>query len=183
MPQALGAFILGLTKLRIVDVFLISTLVIVLAGCSLKAKEEVKAVYLIGDEQQLSAKELEKHPEISVVKRYDDMKEVLSKTKTAIWIDKSAVSMIDDDWLHQAPQKYYPLVIVGYNDPLFSFRDTLSGFGIEGPYVDWSKEKIEPGFSLWCIIDETDGHKAAFKGFDEVPTVERILNETAEYLK
>jgi hypothetical protein len=147
------------------------------------AQDEVKAVYLTGDHQQLSVEDLEKHPEISVVKRFEDLEEAVSKTEAAIWIDKSAVSMVDADWLHQAPQKYYPVVLVGYNNPLYAFRDVLKGYPVEGPYVDWNQEVIEPGFSLWCIIDETEGVKSAFKGFYEVPTVERILSETAEYLK
>ena len=169
--------------MRIASIILIALLPFVLTGCSLGAKEEVKAVYLAGDDHQLSTKDLDEHPEVMIVSSYNDLKDGISKNQAAIWIDKSAVSMIDDDWLHQAPQKYYPLVLVGYNNALFAFRDALSGFGIQGPYADWSKEKLEPGFSLWCIIDENNGVKAAFKGFDEVPTVERILSESAEYLK
>jgi len=152
-------------------------------GCTAVEKTSVKAAYLAGNAQQLSSEELENHPEIVVVETYDELKEVIAKHAASIWIDKSAVSLVDVDWLHQEPQKYYPVILTGYNDPLYSFRDTLHGFGIEGPYVDWSQETLEPGFSLWCIIDETNGIKSAFKGFDEVPTVERILFEVEPYLK
>jgi hypothetical protein len=169
--------------LRIANKLLIALLALLLAGCLIENKGDTKAVYLVGSGQQLSAEELKEHPEIVLVDRYEDLKEIISKKKVAIWIDKSAVSLVNDNWLHEEPQKHYPVVLVGYNDPLFSFRDALDGFGIEGPYVDWSQEKIEPGFSLWCIIDETEGVRSAFKGFDEIPTVERILSETDEYLK
>jgi hypothetical protein len=170
-------------KIFRIVIILLSFLLQLTGGCTAIEKNGVKAVYLAGNTQQLSSEELAKYPEVIVVNDYAELKENISKNKAAIWIDKSAVSLVDDDWLHQEPQKYYPVILIGYNDPLYSFRDTLPGFDVEGPYVDWSKEKLEPGFSLWCIIDETDGRKSAFGGFDEIPTVERILIEVEPYLK
>ncbi len=173
---------MSINKLRIANILLI-LLLLSTGSCTIVENTRVKAVYLAGNAQQLSNEELARYPEVIVVDDYAELKEKISKNKMAIWIDKSAISLVDDDWLHQEPQKYYPVILIGYNDPLFSFRDTLHGFGIEGPYADWSKEKLEPGFSLWCIIDKTHEKKAAFKGFEEFPTVERILIEVEPYLK
>ena len=67
--------------MRIANIILIALLTFVLAGCSPGAKHEVKAVYLIGDEQQLSAKDLEEHPEVMIVSSYNDLKDGYQKTK------------------------------------------------------------------------------------------------------
>lgn len=173
---------MSITTLRIVIILLILLLQST-GGCTAVEKTSVKSVYLAGNEQQLSTSELETHPEIAVVDTYDELKEVIAQHEASIWIDKSAISMVDGEWFNEKPQKYYPVILVGYNDPLYSFRDALHFYGIEGPYVDWSQETLEPGFSLWCILDDEDGISTAFKGFDEIPTVERILIEVEPYLK
>jgi hypothetical protein len=156
---------------------------IFLVGCVQKETSNIKAVYIVGEEQQLSDEELLQHPEIAVVKNFDKLKETIKSTKASIWIDKSALHLVDVDWLHQKPQKYYPLVLVGYNNALYSFREKLAGFNIEGPYVDWSEEKLEPGFSVWILIKETKNSSSSIlRGYDLFPTVENIIAAIEPYL-
>ena len=115
-------------------------------------KVQIKAIYLTPQEGgQLSKQGIESYPEILMVNSFSELKENF-QTNCAIWIDKGAVSIIDQTWLHEEPQMYCTLVLVGYNDAIYSFREKLTGFGIEGPYVDWSEQELEPGFSIWMLL-------------------------------
>ena len=147
------------------------------------ASSPAQAIYLVQDSGQLSSDELQTHPEVVVTNTFDDFKHH-APTKAALWIDKNAVNLVDSHWLHEPPQEYYPLVLVGYNDALYAFRDTLSGFGISGPYVDWSTRTLEPGFSVWMIREETSSSLSAImKGYNQEPTVQDILNITNALLE
>ena len=68
-------------------------------------------------------------------------------------------------WM-QAPEKLNPLVVVGYKQALYAFRDTLGigiGAPINGPSVDWSTVRLEPGFSVWALQPHTAvGANSAF---------------------
>ena len=155
-----------------------------LTGCEKEETYNIKAVYLVGTDQQLSEEEFVHYPEIVIVKTFNELKKVVSKTETSIWIDKSALHLVEDAWLHQKPQKFYPLVVIGYNNDLYAFREMLSGFGIEGPYVDWDEEIIEPGFSVWVLLEETPRSiKSFMSGYYTIPTVERIMKEIQPYMK
>ncbi len=135
----------------------------------------ISAIYLAQEQGQLALSDLRLHPEVTTTDSFDEFKRY-SQTKVALWIDKNAVSLVNMDWFHQAPQKYYPLVLVGYNDALYSFRETLSGFGISGPAVNWSTVTLEPGFSVWMIQEETASSVSAFmKGYAQPPIVDTIL--------
>jgi len=82
----------------------------------------------------------------------------------------------DESWLHEEPQMYCPIVLVGYNNALYSFRECLTGFEIEGPYVDWSEQVLEPGFSVWMLIEKTESSTSSFmRGYNEALSVERIM--------
>jgi hypothetical protein len=148
-----------------------------------------KAVYLkpsIGG--QISSNELKKYPEILIVNSFKELKNSVNK-KIAIWIDKDALNIMDDtiidnNWLSKKPQNLYPIVLIGYNNALYSFREKLSGFRIEGPYVDWSKIKLEPGFSIWMIKKKTKTSVSALmKGYKEIPKAKRILTITNALLE
>jgi hypothetical protein len=142
-----------------------------------------KAVYLTDEHGELSAEELKVHPEVIVTKTFDVFKSHAG-SKIALWVDKNAVNKINNNWLNQPPQKYYPLVLVGYNDPIYCFRDTLSVGRIEGPYVDWSKEVLEPGFCVWMILVESESEESSiFRGYKLSPTIQSILDVTNQLLE
>lgn len=143
----------------------------------------ISAIYLVQGQGQLAASDLRLHPEVMVTNSFDEFKRH-SQAKVALWIDKNAVSLVNMDWLHQAPQKYYPLVLVGYNDALYSFRETLLGFPISGPAIDWSAVTLEPGFSVWMIREETSSSISTYMmGYAQPPTVDAILTITNALLK
>jgi hypothetical protein len=169
--------------------YLVFLLVVgLLAGCSripgvLEKEQPFKAIYLVQGQGELSTEELKAHPDVLVTGWFDFLKEYAADP-VAFWIDKNAVELVDNEWLNQPPQKYYPVVLVGYNDWLYSFRDQLDLFGIHGPYVDWSKETLEPGFSVGMYTkDEPNGeHSAISQSHLEVATVENLLAITNELL-
>ncbi|MFC5648042.1 hypothetical protein ACFPYJ_02720 [Paenibacillus solisilvae] len=108
-------------------------------------EKSAKAIYLVPKSgAQLTYAELRKHPEITVVYNFKDLKDRTSEG-VAIWIDKGAINLVEQKWLHQDPQRYNPLVVIGYSDALYSFREKISGFGIQGPHIDWSKQKLNGG--------------------------------------
>jgi len=144
---------------------------------------EISAVYLVPiNGGQVTKQDLTNHPEILPV---TDFEALSSHTKNwvAIWIDKDAVNLLPRGWLYEEPQKYYPIIMVGYNNALYSMREKL-GMPITGPKVDWSKYQLEPGFSAWMIkTDEPDSISAFMKGYTETVTAERILDVSDDLLK
>jgi hypothetical protein len=143
----------------------------------------IPAIYLVQGQGQLAASDLRSHPEVMVTHSFDEFKQH-SQAKVALWVDKNAVSLVNMDWLHQAPQKYYPLALIGYNDALYSFRERLAGFPISGPAIDWSTATLEPGFSVWMIREETSSSLSTYmKGYAQPPTVDAILTITNALLK
>ena len=144
---------------------------------------EIKAVYLMPvTGGQITKEDLAAYPEILPVTDFETLTSHTNK-HIAIWIDKDAVDLLPEGWLNQEPQKYYPIVLVGYNNALYSMREKLH-FPIHGPKVDWSKQKLEPGFSVWMIEKDTPNETSAFmKGYAESVTAERILEVSNELLK
>ena len=141
-------------------------------------KNSSKAVYLTTENGVLSAQDLNAHPQVIVATTFSDFKSQAG-SRIALWVDKSAVDLVKAGWLNQPPQKYYPLVLVGYNNALYSFRDTLSVGRIQGPYVDWSKEVLEPGFSVWMILSESQNSESTLmRRYQQSPTVQDILDVT-----
>ena len=140
---------------------------------------EPKAVYLVsGEDMVLNAEELSRHPEVIVTDSFESLKSHADK-ESALWIDKNALDKIEPGWLQKEPQKKYQLVVVGYNNALYSFREKLDGFYIHGPKVDWESMSLEPGFSVWMLKEETASSKSSFmKGYDTVPDVQPILDIT-----
>ncbi|GFP75328.1 hypothetical protein [Clostridium fungisolvens] len=148
-------------------------------GCYHKEKSTVKAIYLSPKEGgQLTKEDLDKYPEVLRVTSQKEMKALVTKN-TAIWIDKDSVNLVDSDWLSEQAKNKFPIVLVGYNDPIYSFRDKLSCFNIKGPYIDWSKQKLEPGFSVGMFKEQTAEESSVFlKKYDMVPDTKQILSIT-----
>ncbi len=146
-------------------------------------KFSYQAVYLTNGPGELSAADIQSHPEVIATLTFDDFKSYAG-SRIALWVDKNAVNMIDKEWLNLPPQKYYPLVLIGYNDPLYCFRDVLSVGRIQGPYVDWSKENLEPGFCVWMILVENASRESSrFRGYNQIPAVQDVLDITNPLLE
>lgn len=130
-----------------------------------------------------SEEELKKYQQIKVVFTNQALT-ILAKKKIGIWIDKGAISIIDTIWLQQPPQNYYPVLVVGYGSALYAFRDHLS-YPIAGPYVDWSTQQVEPGFSVYMLQQQRGGLpiKAIMQDYHEVPTVQRMLAVMRDLLR
>ena len=109
-------------------------LIVFVASCASQppTPPPIRAVYLVKGRGQLSPDDLQKHAEVMVTNSFDEFKRH-SKKPVALWIDKNAVRLIWSEsgtpgqwqWLDQAPQAYYPMVLVGYSAWLDSFRDNL----------------------------------------------------------
>jgi hypothetical protein len=161
-----------------------------MAGCSLNTDTQettsasLKAVYFIQKEAQLSSEDLDAHPEVVVAQTFDEFKQYAAQ-KTALWIDKSATPFTPEQekWINEAPQAYYPIVLVGTSDTLYSFRDLLRLCCFLGPIIDW---KLEPGFS---VIQRKETHEPEspavtfIQGYNQKPTVQAILEITNALLE
>jgi hypothetical protein len=136
---------------------------------------KIKAIYYVSENGgEISTADLEQHAEIKVVHRFADLK-AASKAGIAIWIDKNVADQVNHQWLNESPQLEIPIVLVGYNNALYSFREVLDAFGIEGPSVDWSKIQLTPGFSVWLWKEHKVTTKSAWnKGYNQSATVEHI---------
>ncbi len=86
-------------------------------GASEPTPASIQAVYLVNGEGELSENEILAHPEVVVVRSFNAF-ENHAQAKVALWIDKNAVGWVDRQWFHNPPQRYYPVVLVGYNNAL-----------------------------------------------------------------
>jgi len=140
-----------------------------------------RAVYLVQHPGQLSSDDLQLHPEVAVTSSFEEFKQH-AQTKIALWIDRNAVSLMENHWLRDMPHKYYPIVLVGESNDLCAFKETLSVFDIEGPQADCSVPTT--GFSVWMLREETEPSVSAFmNGYNQKPTVEDILDITNPLLE
>src|SRR5450759_4375284 len=71
----------------------------------------IRAVYLVTGQAVLAASDLQAPPEILVVHSFDELA-AHTQNKVAIWIDKSATPFDHQSWLNDAPQAWYPMVLV-----------------------------------------------------------------------
>lgn len=161
--------------------FILMLTMVLIASCAPTPTDQpdatFKAIYLVQERGQLSGEDLQSYSEVRVTGSFDEFTQ-LGRQKAALWIDINATELVNKDWLDRAPQKFYPLVLIGIGDALCAFRDTLGGFGIiEGPYVDCSSPP--PGFSLWMLEEDTGSGSMAFmQGYEQIPTVKGILEKT-----
>jgi hypothetical protein len=151
--------------------------ILTMVGCDDKTKGTVTTIYLLPKNGgQLTKGEIGKYPEVISVTSFDELKR-LATERTAIWIDKDAVELVDLNWIQDKAESKVPLVLVGYNNALYSFREKLPVFGIQGPYVDWSKEKLEPGFSVGMLRETTSTSTSAFiKGYEATLDIKQLLS-------
>ena len=151
---------------------------------NMEKRIELRAVYLVQEMGgRLSETEIKLHPEVLVVHTQKDL-ENAARNKLAIWIDKDSVNTADKKWLMSEPQRRYPVAIVGYNNAVYSFRDLLNITLMHGPYVDWSKVKLEPGFSVYMIREDSSNSRSLYlRGYENEPTVQGILDITNQLLE
>jgi len=154
------------------------------ANLSRTMDSPAKAVYLAYGQMELSAQDLQAHPEVIVVRTFDDFK-AYSSQKATLWIDKSATPLNSEQekWINESPQAYDPIVLVGYSDTLYSFRDLLKLCCFMGPAAD---ANMEFGFSViqWQAAPDPDTRTAIFiQGYPQKPTVDAILNITNALLE
>jgi hypothetical protein len=145
---------------------------------------QIKAVYYVLENGgEISKADLEQHAEIKVVHQFADLK-AAAKAGIAIWIDRNAADQVNHQWLNEPPQLGVPIVLVGCNDALYSFREILDAFGIEGASVDWSKIQVTPGFSVWLWKEHTETTKSAWnKGYNQTANIENIEAVTNPLIK
>jgi hypothetical protein len=172
---------------KYVKLYVFSILIIVILtmiGCNDKTKVTVKTIYLVPKNGgQLSKVEIGNYPEVISVTSFDELKR-LATERTAIWIDKDVVELVDLNWIQEKAERKVPLVLIGYSNTLYSFREKLPVFGLEGPYLDWSKEKLEPGFSIGMLKEKTFTSTSVFtKGYDITIDIKQILSITNMLLK
>jgi hypothetical protein len=171
-----------MNKLSLILVFLSLT------RCNFQASgnnvSRLKAVYLVHGQGELSSDDLRAHPEVVVVQTFDEFKQYANQ-KVALWIDQSATPFTTEQqtWINEAPQAYNPIVLVGYSDTLYSFRDLLGLCCFMGPPIDG---KVEPGFSVIQReeTNEPDSPGVSFlQGYHQQLTVQTILEITNALLE
>jgi hypothetical protein len=153
-----------------------------LAACNSQAPTaQIRAAYLVEQGGQLPEAELKKHPEILVTSSFGEFQQA-AHNRMALWIDKNAIQLVDSQWLDVLPQSSYPIILVGYNDTLLSFQDSLQLCCFMGPaQPDYSG--AEPGFS---VIKRDSGEPAAqitmLEGFKQTPSVDDLLRISIDLL-
>ena len=164
---------------KLIICLIMATLVLSLIGCNDKGKITTKAIYLAPKSGgQLTKEDIDKYPEVVSVTSFNELKKLVSKN-TAIWIDKDSVDLVKADWIQKESESKIPIALIGYNNALYSFREKFSLFRIKDPYVDWSKQKLEPGFSIAMLKEETNTSISSFiKGYDITPDTKQILSKT-----
>jgi len=168
-----------------------------IAGCIPKATDNIavgannttsaslRAAYLIQGNAELSSEDLQAHPEIVMVQTFDEFKKY-GRQKIALWIDKSATPFNSEEekWINEAPQTYYPIVLVGTSDTLHAFRDLLRLDGFMGP-AQYPGYDPAPGFSViqWEAKDNLGFHALILNGYNQKPTVQALLQITNALLE
>jgi hypothetical protein len=166
-------------KMKLLSAFLA---LILLTSCSLSTPTpSIRAAYLVEGEGQLSQVDLDKHPEILVTHNFDDFKNA-ARDRIGLWIDKNAVQLVETGWLDKMPQAAYPIILVGYNDPLRSFKYSLTVCCFLGP-SDPDFSQSEPGFS---VIERPTGEPGTpdviVQGFKQISTVADVLKVSNDLL-
>lgn len=144
-------------------------------------RNSIKAIYLTPKSGgKIVYSELTKYPEVAIVKSASTLKlKRFLFPNAAIWVDKDAISLIGSDWFVTQSEKHIPIVVIGYNNPTYSFTKAIPGLGIHPPNIDWSQQSLEPGFSVWRLKEGNDATATAFmKGYKSVPTANEVLKIT-----
>lgn len=151
-------------------------------ACSLPSSTApIRVAYLVQAGGQFTKAELSQYSEIFVTGDFDEFRQA-ARQRVALWIDKNATQLVEEGWLDTMPQALYPIVLIGYNSALLSFRDTLNTCCFLGPpSPDYSD--AEPGFS---VIMRESGELGApitlLQGFKQTPTIDYILSLSIDLL-
>ena len=147
-------------------------------------EEGIQAIYLAPQNGGLiTDAELKKYPQILKVTDFKTLNSYTSTYIIPIWIDKDAIDLLPQGWVNEYPQKFYPIIVVGYSNALYAMREKLN-LPIHGPYVDWSKETLGPGFSAWMIEEYGESGMSSFmKGYQEEINVSHILEISNDLFK
>ncbi len=142
---------------------------------------EIQAIYLVPlNGGEIREGDLKNHPEVLKVADFETLNSYTEKYIIPIWIDKDAIDLLPKNWINQYPQKFCPVIVVGYSKAFYAMREKLN-LPIFGPYIDWSKQNLEPGFSVWMIkSQDSGGTSATMKGYDEPVSAGRILEVSNE---
>lgn len=153
---------------------------------SVKSCYQAEVVYLkplYGGE--FSDNELKKYSNILVVHSVKQFRYAADNKILPIWIDKTCFEKIDLQWVELKLRQYYPVVVVGYGNADYPFRNIPIGRkGPGGPLIDaqkykdyLNKIKKENGISV-CKKkpDENIANWGAFTyGFKGEPLIEETL--------
>lgn len=145
-------------------------------GIIIPENNGIVAVYLAPKNSQvISESDLNAHPEILKITDFATLTTYINRYIIPIWIDKDALDILPQGWLNQSPQKFYPIIVLGCGDPLYALRDKL-GLPVYGPYVDWSNQTIESGFSVWMLKIEPQGNiTSVMQGYEGGINISNIL--------
>jgi hypothetical protein len=153
-----------------------------LSACSATTSTaSVRVAYLAQEGAQLSQSELDKYPEILVTNSFEKFKEAATY-RIALWIDRNATQLVEEGWLDTMPQASYPIIVVGSNDTLLSFKYKLGICCFLGPAMpDFSD--AEPGFSVIKRDSREPGAPITIlQGFKQTSTVGDILKISNDIL-
>jgi hypothetical protein len=170
--------------------FCLLFLLLLISSCQLRSTDHSstepppKAVYLTYGQGELTARDLKAHPEVIVVRTFNDFKYHASQ-RMALWIDRNAAPLDAEQakWINESPPAGNPIVLVGYSDPLYSFRDLLKLCCFLGPATTGQPE---PGFSVlqWDAKFDPNARTIVFlQGYPEKPSVNSILRITNALLE
>lgn len=142
--------------------------------------------YFIQGQTELTLQDLQPYSDIIVVQTFDEFKQYANQ-KIALWIDKGATPFTPEqqEWMNQAPQAYYPTVLVGSSNTLHSFRDLLGLCCFMGPSGD-NVDVDKPGFSVILREETSDPASPAvifIQSYDQTPTVQAIFEITKALLE
>jgi hypothetical protein len=156
-------------------------LLFLLPACSSHSSTRIQAAYLVRPPGQLSQAELDSHPEIFVTGSFPAFQQA-ARRHIGLWIDKNAFTLVNSNWLDQPPQSTYPIIVIGYNNTLRSFRDGLAICCFAGP-ANPDYLGAEPGFSVILRASaEMGAPTIMLQGFKQIPHVDDILRISNELL-
>lgn len=156
------------------------------SGSAHRGISSPSAVYFVPGQGEISLEDLQAHPEIAVVATFEDFQRYATQ-QVALWIDQNTTPLNPEQekWINQAPQAYYPIVLVGTSDTLLSFRDLLRLCCFTGPAGEYPNYDA-PGFSIIQREEtsEPDAPAVVFlQGYDQKPTAQTILDITNALLQ
>lgn len=153
-------------------------LCLIISGCS----SDIAAVYYRRDQAPFfSEEDLKSFRQIITVDQFNLLEEKLQQLQkpAAVWIDKNAADTVPDGWLKNSPQREYPIVLLGYNAPVYIFG-TLLPVDFPWPQGSIAETDLPQGYSVWKQTGEKSG---IIKGYNPPVTVKQVLEVTNRLLE